>query len=454
MEDKEIIELLIQELIEVGEWFTTKKDPTFEEAPSYYELDQYGDPTENTKKKIVNEIKNYIGDGAVDIQDAIELWINEATMQYKVSYIDNLVTQFEPKPLIDQIEAYPVNLQESFNKDEVETLKADTTKIVSTHLAKSGPISFEINPEVSLAVKDTIIILKYKLLDKDIDINTLFNIIDDLKIDLIEQLTRATYRIDRIDVLIDRDDENLNIVVQIFEGKPSIETTADIKVEANGYIDGGVLTKMPDTLNQSSKYPKWNDEMWKQCYNDFVESRMAIYNGDSRTKMISLKQDAEKYNLPELQFTPESYKDDIEKLAIEYANSKKARYNNNYNKLPSSLKTESVKTKMEEENTKSLNLISSMFTAEDFDADSPQGQIVIKTSQLFNELSDKGYNVQVNFDNGESQSDILLGDIGGKVTITINGTNEPIKAFTQGSFELTDDIINTLNEIKDLVDNI
>lgn len=454
MEDKEIIELLIQELIEVGEWFTTKKDPTFEEAPSYYELDQYGDPTENTKKKIVNEIKNYIGDGAVDIQDAIELWINEATMQYKVSFIDNLVTQFEPKPLIDQIEAYPVNLQESFNKDEVETLKADTTKIVSTHLAKSGPISFEINPEISLAVKDTIIILKYKLLDKDIDINTLFNIIDDLKIDLIEQLTRATYRINRIDVLIDRDGENLNIVVQIFEGKPPIETTADIKVEANGYIDGGVLTKMPDTLNQSSKYPKWNDEMWKQCYNDFVESRMAIYNGDSRTKMISLKQDAQKYNLPELQFTPESYKDDIKKLAVEYANSKEARYNNNYDKLPSSLKTESAKTKIEEENTKSLNLISSMFTAEDFDADSPQGQIVIKTSQLFNELSDKGYNVQVNFDNGESQSDILLGDIGGKVTITINGTNEPIKAFTQGSFELTDDIINTLNEIKDLVDNI
>lgn len=242
MEDKEIIELLIQELIEAGEWFTTKKDPTFEEAPSYYELDQYGDPTENTKKKIVNEIKNYIGDGAVDIQDAIELWINEATMQYKVSFIDNLVTQFEPKPVVDQIEAYPVELKEAFNKEEAEDSK--------------------------------------------------------------------------------------------------------------------------------------------------------------------------------------------------------------------NLKTESAKTKMEEENTKSLNLISSMFTSEDFDADSPQGQIVIKTSQLFNELSDKGYNVQVNFDNGESQSDILLGDIGGKVTITINGTNEPIKAFTQGSFELTDDIINTLNEIKDLVDNI
>ena len=419
MEDNEIIELLIQKLIEAGEWFTTKQDPTFTEAPYYYKLDEYGDPTEESKNKIIKEIKDFIGDGAVDIEDAIDLWINEATMQYKVSYIDNLVTQFEPKPLIDQIEAYPVNLQESFNKDEVETLKADTTKIVSTHLAKSGLISFEINPEVSLAVKDTIIILKYKLLDKDIDINTLFNIIDDLKIDLIEQLTRATYRIDRIDVLIDRDGENLNIVVQIFEGKPPIETTADIKVEANGYIDGGVLTKMPDTLNQSCKYPKWNDEMWKQCYNDFVESRMAIYNGDSRTKMISLKQDAQKYNLPELQFTPESYKDDIKKLAVEYANSKEARYNNNYDKLPSSLKTESVKTKIEEENTKSLNLISSMFTAEDFDAESPQGKLIIRTSQLFNELSDKGYDVQVTFDNGESQSNILLGNSGGKIIITI-----------------------------------
>lgn len=454
MEDKEIIELLIQELIEAGEWFTTKKDPTFEEAPSYYELDQYGDPTENTKKKIVNEIKDYIGDGAVNIEDAIELWINEATMQYKVSFIDNLVTQFEQKPVVDQIEAYPVELKEAFNKEEVEDYKAEVTRIVTNHLVKGGPISYEVNPVISLEIKDTILILKYKILDSK-DNGLLFDQVDEIKTDLIEQLTRANHRIDRIDVYIDRDKEiGLNLTVQIFEGKPAIETTADIKVEANGYIEDGILTKMPDILNKSSKYPKWNDEMWKQCYNDFIESRMAIYNGDSRTKMISLKQDAETYNLPELQFTPESYEDDIKKMAIKYADSKEARYNNNYNKLPLSLKTESAKTKMEEENTKSLNLISSMFTAEDFDADSPQGQIVIKTSQLFNELSDKGYNVQVNFDNGESQSDILLGDIGGKVTITINGTNEPIKAFTQGSFELTDDIINTLNEIKDLVDNI
>ena len=354
MEDKEIIELLIQELIEAGEWFTTKKDPTFEEAPSYYELDQYGDPTENTKKKIVNEIKDYIGDGAVDIENAIELWINEATMQYKVSFIDNLVTQFEPKPVVDQIEAYPIELKEAFNKEEVEDYKAEVTRIVTNHLVRGGPISYEVNPVISLEIKDTILILKYKILDSK-DNSLLFDQVDEIKTDLIEQLTRANYRIDRIDVYIDRDKEiGLNLTVQLFEGKPAIETTADdVKIE------------------------------------------------DSK-----------------------------------------------------SIKTESAKTKMEEENTKSLNLISSMFTSEDFDADSPQGQIVIKTSQLFNELSDKGYNVQVNFDNGESQSDILLGDMGGKVTITINGTNAPIKAFTQGSFELTDDVINTLNDIKDQVDNI
>jgi len=84
MEDKKIIQLLIEKLLEEGCWFTTKKDPTFEEAPSYYELDEYGDLTEKAQEKIIKEINDYIGNGAIEIEDAIDLWFAESLHEYKI----------------------------------------------------------------------------------------------------------------------------------------------------------------------------------------------------------------------------------------------------------------------------------------------------------------------------------------------------------------------------------
>ena len=72
MEDKEIFNLVISRMTEEGMWFTTKNDPTFNEAPSYYELDEFGDPTDKTISKIINEVKDKIGDGAIEIDDAIK----------------------------------------------------------------------------------------------------------------------------------------------------------------------------------------------------------------------------------------------------------------------------------------------------------------------------------------------------------------------------------------------
>ena len=37
MEENEILNLVISRMTEEGMWFTTKNDPTFAEAPSYYE---------------------------------------------------------------------------------------------------------------------------------------------------------------------------------------------------------------------------------------------------------------------------------------------------------------------------------------------------------------------------------------------------------------------------------
>ena len=42
-------------------------------------------------KKIEKEVTSLIGDGAVDINDAIDLWINDALVDCKIDYRDNLV---------------------------------------------------------------------------------------------------------------------------------------------------------------------------------------------------------------------------------------------------------------------------------------------------------------------------------------------------------------------------
>lgn len=121
-ENIDIFALVLQELNSHDMWFTTKKDPTMAEASSYYKLDAYGDPVEATVNKVSKEVSNLIGDGAVDIYDAVDLWINDALVANKIDFKDNLVTQFEVKPVVDGIEAYenPVQFPQSKKVESVQ----------------------------------------------------------------------------------------------------------------------------------------------------------------------------------------------------------------------------------------------------------------------------------------------------------------------------------------------
>lgn len=222
MENNDVVELLVNRLKNEDMWFTQKTDPTWQEPARYYKLDEYGELVDSSIKQIAKEIDALVGDGAVDLADAIDLWISDACVDCRIAYTSSLVTKFKAKQIVDQIEAYENSVQ----------------------------------------------------------------------------------------------------------------------------------------------------------------------------------------------------------LAENY------------------------KRRLAEENNKSANLISDMFKSDDFDADSEQGKIVMRTSELFNALSDKGYDVQVSFDNGESTNSILLGQQGGQVVITITNTNQPLRAFTSGNFEITNETINTLTDIQ------
>lgn len=125
-ENLDIYNLVENELIREGIWFTQKSDPTYQNAKSYYKLDKYGDPEEKTKNQIAKEVKSLIGDGASDIPEAIELWKNDQMIEARLDFKSNLVTTFEPKPVVDNIEAYenPVQFPQS-KKTEAKTKKTE-----------------------------------------------------------------------------------------------------------------------------------------------------------------------------------------------------------------------------------------------------------------------------------------------------------------------------------------
>ena len=302
---------IINELFNSDIWFTTKQDPTYMEPSSYYELDEYGYPTEKSLQQMEKDCEDYVGDGAIDFAEAIKMWIEKSLAEGKIAYKDYLVTKFKDKPVVDDIQVYEVKTEgKELNESEFanEDLLNDFTQYVA------------------------------------------------------------------------------NNAVELKDGLYEIEVPKELGYE-----------------------PVLNTDMLKKAYMK-VKKLFNLDNGDT---------------------------------SIIFEN-KKVETNLN----------ESVKTRLKEENTKSLNLISQMFQNDDFDANSNEGKIVVKTSTLFNTLSDKGYDVQVGFDNGDSQSTILLGQQGGSINITITDATRPLQAFTSGSIELNDDNLKVLKDITEIIQNI
>ena len=304
------IEEVISVLKDRDIWFTSKNDPTFTEPSSYYTLDEYGCPTEKAIEDILKDCNDYVGDGAIDFTEAIDMWVEKCLADGKLAYIDYLVTTYKTKPVVDNIEAY-----------EVKEIKTES-KIEESEFANE---------------------------------------------DLLNDFTQYV----------------ANNAVELKNGLYEIEVPKELGYQL-------VL----------------NTDMLKKAYMK-VKKLFNLDNGDT---------------------------------SIIFENKE--------------IKTESVKTRLREENNKSLELIGQMLQQDDFNANSNEGKIVVKTSELFNKLSDKGFDVQVNFDNGDSQSTILLSKQGGSVNITINNANDPLRAYTSGSFEVNNDTLKVLEDVQDVLNEL
>lgn len=112
---------------------------------------------------------------------------------------------------------------------------------------------------------------------------------------------------------------------------------------------------------------------------------------------------------------------------------------------------ENARKRLDERNEQSADIIAKALAEITPDTNEKESGIINKTSELFNELSEKNYDVQVAFDNGESQLQIDIGQQGASAMITITDANQPIRTFISGNFELTDENIRAIQDLKEVL---
>lgn len=613
MDNDKILEMLYAALNDQDIWFTTKKDPTFAEASSYYKLDEFGNLSKEAQKQVAKDINSYIGDGALDIIEAIDMWINDNLNAYKIAYKDNLVTKFKQAPVVDNIDAYEVKLEskliESNNKQLIDISKKLFDQNHQLLVSSKEDVVNILNQINDDYIKNELIKWFYSKLNKDYSLKDaafstdsyMWGFIngdykspesaesynnenleywieyaqlglnkgqseDEIYMDILDQTGNSDLANDVIDSL-DNLEESLNIIEEDKRSKlvKDIEKFGEetkykdkhgnnlnvgdlIYLPNKGYHllrysdNGGYylyrpslgFRQGPTTSKNGELIHKYNEIADKPISNPHLDENKIIE--DNNMSLNDLDREQAKLldkELEDVLYILNKYSSDVNfkrakvniKISgdLNYDNSldsdskeaiqqKKVNFENFVNDMKANgykdyggtqdfnthvipfnnasgnafvsltkklkdininvrfimfvygktynidmkvktgkLKTESVRTRMQEQNTKSANVISAMFTDPDFDADSKEGQIVMKTSELFNVLSEEGYDVQVFFDNGESQNVILLGDQGGQLNITITDANQPLRIYSSGNYEITQDNIKILQDVLNVI---
>lgn len=414
-------------------WFTTKQDPTYMEPSSYYELDEYGCPTEKSLQQIEKDCEDFVGEGAIDFNEAIDMWIEKCLAEGKIAYKDYLVTKFKDKPVVDEIQAYNVKTEnkkivESFTKEQAQEYTNKITSIVISNLKNIPGINYGAKPtSAKLLNSRKVIQIKYSITSKQRTVeitNNLLDICDTIK----EQIETQDFRLDGVSVTIETNEQDtVYLTIELTRFKEDVEV-ADYTVENKSLNESEFANE--DLLNDFTQY----------VANNAKEINNGVYE-------VDVPQSLGYDKILNKDMLKKAYMKVKQLLHLDNGDTQIVFENKE-------LKTENYKTRLKEENTKSLNLISQMFQDEDFDANSNEGKIVVKTSTLFNTLSDKGYDVQVAFDNGDSQSTILLGQQGGSVNITITDATKPLQAFTSGSIELNKDNLKVLQDIVETIQDV
>lgn len=129
----------------------------------------------------------------------------------------------------------------------------------------------------------------------------------------------------------------------------------------------------------------------------------------------------------------------------------KQKINNLEKKEEKKTLIEGVRQRLNERNEQSAGVIEQALNGITDQTSEQEAGIITKTSELFQSLSDRGYDVQVSFDNGESTSSISIGQQGANVLITITDAEQPLRAFASGNFEINDDSMKMIKSIMEVL---
>lgn len=507
MEQDNLINYLYRRLKNEHLWFVTKTNNNgsyWQTKPAkYYDLDEYGEL--KNKSKVEKEINEYLGDGAETISEAVSLFIADNVINGSISQTDYLIMDYKDKPVdysenaveVKNVEPKYIEPQITGSNKQVESkqLNEIASKVPGTEVEKKPEIEYEelTLDDIEGSMSEEVAALYEKL---GIDINeTWDNVQNDMEYGYLQL---ATINGKRYIVYDDgetqaycsgRDTNNIPLVFiedikDLIKDKKQEDIFDDVTngEAVYGVYDDKDIRNYKDrykepTYAKRNKIRNFKDDKFKQRsirdiinkgvthvdYEKMPNERVQAYKNSKKEESSDVLSYVVEYELKDgtkgkVTVNGVNNAQDMKETLIKtlmdmgyYKTSGQTLKSYKYKLVDRDtlreVKTENVQRRLNEENNKSLNLISDMFKSKDFDSDSKAGQIVMRTSSLFNALSDKGYDVQVAFDNGESTNTILLGQQGGQIKITITDTNQPLRAFTDGSFELTEDNIKTLEDI-------
>ena len=336
---------------------------------------------------ILKDCNDYVGDGALDFTEAIDMWVEKCLADGKLAYIDYLVTTYKTKPVVDNIEAYEVKEIKTESKIEEseftnEDLLNNFTQYVANNAVelKNGLYEIEVPKELGYQpVLNTDMLKKAYMKVKKLfnldngDTSIIFENKETNKKDVVVEGNISLNNLNREQSrLLDKELEDVLYILNKYSSDVNFKRAkVNIKISGDLNYDNSLDSDSKEPIQQKKvNFENFVKDMRANGYKDYggtqdFNTHVIPFNNTSGNAFVSLTKKLKDISI------------NVRFIMFVYGKT----YNIDMKVKTGKLKTESVRTRMQEQNTKSANTISTMFTDPDFDANSKEGQIIMKTSE-------------------------------------------------------------------------
>ncbi len=500
---KDVINLTLDRMKQEGVYFATKDDQGYASGKDLYKLDKEGLIEEKTIDRIVEEVISYMGDGAAYLIDAVNQWIEDGIVEGKIGYVDNLNMDFDDNAIIEgNLEIYNGIIDHDLKtdvepKEEEISKEAEEVKPEKKKKVEKKDICYEdaydvegkrykvtegneynteeeiksrlkeINKQLSYIKRRDNVSLSIGSEQEQADLyaernklNGKLRKIRNKKVDIAnmssEEQESFKAKLKELN-LWDGTEENLPSAIQIYRAYHMNKSKKVVEAVSKSSLKDD-LTKKIISYMVSEGFEEDEAEDYFIVETRESESGDLVAEVRAELDFDGCMQLAEILDPVVREYDKEAYFDVITNGIIQAVIEIEAvgKISENFKKAPkvkSNKKslTEGARERLDERNEQSAGIIEKALQGITDQTSEQESGIINKTSELFNSLSDRGYDVQVSFDNGESTSSISIGQQGANVLITITDAEQPLRAFASGNFEINDDSIKMIKSIMEVL---